>query len=144
MTDLSSDRSAPEPDIDAILTNPTSKLFNDFRDRAAYVLVTGIFPTHLRSTFTQALSLVVTASATPTSLDGLSGVLGVNDDAASRLRLDEHPMVRKARALVAEGYRIRASRGPNSRRSFTKVFMHKGQSRLTVQVDGSFLDGWPD
>lgn len=140
-------RSAPgpcQPNIEVILSDPRSKLFNDFRDRAAYVLVTGIYPSHLRPFFTQALSMVTTPCATPTALDGPSGVLKLDEDVARRLGLADHPMVRKARAMIADGYRVKASRGPSSRRPFARVFMHKGALRLTVQVDGSVLDGWPD
>lgn len=134
----------PMPNVEVIVSDPKSKLFNDFRDRAAYAFATGTYPSHLRPFFTQALSLVTTPSTAPTALDGLSGVLKVDEDVSSRLGLGDHPMVRKVRAQVADGFRIRASRGPNSRRPFTKVFMHKGALRLTVQIDGSVLDGWPD
>ena len=130
--------------IELILADPKSKLFNDFRDRSAYAFVTGTYPSHLRPFFTQALSLVMTPCATPTALDGLSGVLKFDEHVAKRLGLENHPMVRKVRTQVADGYRIKISRGPNSRKPYTKVFVHKGNNRLTVQIDGSVLDGWPD
>jgi hypothetical protein len=66
----------------------------------------------------------------------------VDDEVASRLDLDRHPMVTKVHGFLQDGYRIRASRGPNARRPYGKVFLFKGQHRCTVQVDGSVKEGW--
>lgn len=133
---------ANQASIDRILANPSSKEFKDFRDRAAYMHITGTHPSHLRTFFTQALSMVSKMHNNPVSMDGFSGALKLNDDVASKLDLSQHPMVMKTRAYVANGWRIKSSREPNARKPYTKIFLHKGPSRITVQCDGSTLDHW--
>lgn len=44
-----------DEDLREVLTDPDSKEFSDLRDRMAYVYITGAFPTHLRSYFTNLL-----------------------------------------------------------------------------------------
>ncbi len=129
-------------ELDRILSDPKSKEFKDLRDRAAYMYITGNHPSHLRTFFTQALTLVSKMHNAPVSLDGLSGVLKLNDDVAEKLNLPNHPMVLKVKQHVADGWRIKPSRGPNARKPYTKVFMYKEQQQITVQIDGSILDHW--
>ncbi|GAD60311.1 hypothetical protein MBEBAB_2561 [Brevundimonas abyssalis TAR-001] len=104
--------------------------------------ITGTHPSHLRAFFTQALSLVSEMQNQPTSLDGLTGALKMNEDVVKRLDLEAHPMVVKVREHVKGGWRIKASRGSNARKPFTKVFLCKGLEQITVQIDGSILDHW--
>lgn len=129
-------------DIDRILSNPKSKEFNDLRDRAAYMFITGGYPSHLRVFFTQALKLVSKMHNEPQSLDGLSGALKLNDEIVLKLNLGTHPMVTKVQLYVRDGWRIKSSRGANARKPYTKVFLSKGDERVTIQVDGSILDHW--
>lgn len=128
--------------VDEILAQPTSKAFKDLRDRAAYMHITGTHPSHLRTFFTQALSLVSKMHNDPVSLDGLSGALKLEDEVVSKLNLPSHPMVVKVRRYVQDGWRIKASRGPNARKPYTKVFLYKAAEHITVQIDGSVLDHW--
>ena len=128
--------------VDEILSQPKSKAFHDLRDRAAYMFITGNHPSHLRTFFTQALTLVSKMHNNPVSLDGLSGVLRLNDDVAEKLNLPNHPMVLKTKQYIRDGWRIKPSRGPNARKPYTKVFMYKNQDQITVQIDGSVLDHW--
>jgi hypothetical protein len=132
------------PDVAAILADPSSKVFRDLRDRAAYLFVTGTYPSHMRRFFTRALTLISRGDHQPVSLDGRSGNRRVNERVALRLGLDTHPMVVKVRQYVAGGYWIRTSLGPNARKPYTKVFLEKGGEQVTVQIDGSVLDHWPD
>lgn len=104
--------------------------------------ITGTHPSHLRTFFTQALSLVSKMHDQPQSMDALSGALKLNDDAVERLDLRAHPMVLKVREYVNNGWRIKTSLGPNARKPYTKVFLFKGQQQITVQIDGSTLDRW--
>lgn len=133
---------ATESEIERILADPKSKEFKDLRDRAAYMYITGTHPSHLRTFFTQALSLVSKMHNQPQSLDGLSGALKLNDDATERLGIKDHPMVLKTQQYVKDGWRIKVSRGPNARKPYTKIFMFKGTKQHTIQIDGSILDHW--
>jgi hypothetical protein len=49
-------------------------------------------------------------------------------------------------ALVAEGWRIRTSRGAGTRRPYTRIFLYRGSGpsteKLTVNLDGSTRPGW--
>lgn len=133
---------ATQVEIDRILSEPKSKEFKDLRDRAAYMFITGTHPSHLRVFFTQALSLVSKMHNQPQSMDGLSGALKLNDEVVEKLDLNNHPMVLKTRAFVSDGWRIKASRGANARKPYTKIFLYRGQEQVTVQIDGSTLDHW--
>ncbi|MBX9708386.1 MAG: hypothetical protein K2X61_10675 [Caulobacteraceae bacterium] len=141
--ELALEATATPESVDRILALPGSKHFNDLRDRAAYVHVVGGHPSHLRTFFTQALVLLSDITNGPTALDGRSGVLKMKACAVERLRLNQHPMVLKAREYVSDGWLIRASRGPNERRPYTKVFLLRGAERVAVQIDGSVLTDWP-
>lgn len=129
-------------DLHSILADPKSKEFRDLRDRAAYMFITGTHPSHLRTFFTQALSLVSKMQNAPVSMDGLSGALRLNDDVVAKLDLKQHPMVLKTKEHVEGGWRIKTSRGPNARKPYTKAFLYKGAQQITVQIDGSILDHW--
>ena len=51
-------------------------------------------------------------------------------------------MVVKVRQLIAEGYQIRVSLGPNARRAYGKIRLWRNDDKRTVQIDGSVKDGW--
>lgn len=142
MTPVRDREPATRTEIERILSTPASKAFKDLRDRAAYMHITGSHPSHLRAFFTQALSLVSEMQNQPASLDGLSGALKLNEDIVKRLGLESHPMVVKVREHVQGGWRIKTSRGPNARKPYTKTFLHRGQDRIAIQIDGSILDHW--
>jgi hypothetical protein len=119
---------------------------DEIRDRAAYVYVTGQFPSHLRRNYTGILRAMSQRFRKPVSLDGRSGTLALNGDVAVDLKLEDHPMVREVRRRVSEGFVIQPSRGMSTRKPFGKVFMYKTNrrkvERVTVQIDGSVLEGW--
>ena len=132
-------------EIEAVLRDTRSKAYKDLRDRAAYLHVTGAFPTHLRTFFTRALARI---SSVQRGCAGFGGRLAgagasVSEEWQIRLGLDEHPLVRKVSEFLSQGYRITVSQGPNERRSFSKVFMSRGADQIVAKSDGSVLDHWP-
>jgi hypothetical protein len=134
-------------DVSRLLHDKDSKDFDDLRDRAAYVYVTGSYPTHLRSYMTSLLAKITRYSRNPVSLDRRLGSMAVDETRATQLGLDEHPMVTKVRDFIKAGYRIQLSRDDETtRRPYTKVFLWRrarhGLERITVQRDGSVKDGW--
>jgi uncharacterized HAD superfamily protein len=135
-----------DPAIEKLLEHPAEKPYKDLRDRVAFMYITGCFPSHLRETASHWLRLVSTPSRSLSALDGQGGVMAVLQPVAIRLALEDHPMVAKARAKIADGYRITASRGPNARRPFGKIFLSRRgvtrEERIAVKIDGSVLDHW--
>lgn len=134
-------------EIEKLLHDKNTKDFEDLRDRAAYVYVTGSYPTHLRTYMTAMLRKITRYSRTPASLDRRLGSMQITQDNVVRLGLEDHPMVREVREYLGKGYRIQLSRDDiTTRRPYTKVFMFKrtglGFDRLTIQRDGSIKDEW--
>ena len=125
----------------ALPVDPGTKDFYDLRDRAAYVHVTGAMPTHLRSYMTGLLSKI----ASFTGQRGLNS-LEVARQNAALLGLDSHPMVKRTREFVKDGYNIVVAPDIKARRPFSKVFLWKQEGRVlqkvTVQSDGSVLPNW--
>lgn len=121
-------------EIDRILDAPDSKKYCDLRDRAAYVFVTGTLPSHLRTFFTRALVLIIRMHR--------SGSFKVDEFIVEHMALENHPMVIKVREYLACGWRIQVSKGPNSRKPFSKILVHRGGKQKTIQIDGSVKDGW--
>ncbi|WP_156320285.1 hypothetical protein [Brevundimonas sp. AAP58] len=130
-------------ELEAIFLAPKSKEFTDLRDRAAHLHLTGGYATHLQQFFVGALCLISSTRDGRTLIDPQTGAIQVAEEVVQRLALDEHLMVKAVRKMQAEGWRIRQSLGPNKRRPYTKVFMCRGEARITVQLDGSMLDHWP-
>jgi len=133
-----------QQEISMVLRDTRSKGYRDLRDRAAYMYVTGTYPSHLRVFFTRALGFISTFAQKPSSLDGRGGNIAVNAEIVATMGLDEHPMVTKVRDYIEQGYRIIVSRGSSTRKPYTKIFLQKGQDEITVQIDGSVLDHWPE
>ena len=123
-------------DLQRILADRDCRAHADLRDRAAFVYVTGAYPSHLRTPTNRALTLI------SESAPDANGERRIVDEVAVRPRLDHHPMVRRVQTFVAEGYRIKVSRGPNARRPYGKVLVFKDVDRRTVQIDGAVRDGW--
>ena len=125
---------------ETIPVTPGSKDYYDLRDRAAYVHVTGAMPTHLRSYMTDLLNKISRFTGPG------SNSIEIARQNAALLGLEEHPMVKKVREFVNDGYQIMVSRDLKTRRPFGKVFLWKqnGQQleRITVQQDGSVLTAW--
>lgn len=117
-------------------------------DRAAYVYITGNLPSHLRPWATRALVQITREYPRPTSLDGLHGHRQLKEDAIRDLRLNEHDMVGAVRQRVEEGYRIKPSRGHNTRRGYSKIFMFRPlpdgamHDQITVTLEGAIKRGW--
>lgn len=124
------------------------KFFHDMVDRAAYVYVTGCFPSHLRKPNTDALRQMTRDFKKPSSLDGRSGYVVLNDGVVQDMQLERHPMVLAVRQKLRLGYFIQVSRGYNTRRSFEKIFMYKldleGQmsDQVTINSRGFEKAGW--
>jgi hypothetical protein len=137
--------SAEQPDmsdVERILADPKGRYYKDLRDRAAYVFITGSFPTHLRVFSTRVLVAISRVEKRSATASGLAGSLAVDPDIAMRLGLAEHPMAQKVLEHIREGYQIRVSRGPNVRKPYYKIWLFKGEDRRTIKVDGSMLQGW--
>lgn len=121
---------------------PGSKDFDDLRDRAAYVHVTGVMPTHLREYMTDLLTKI---SRVARANNG--NAIQIAQRNAAMLGLDDHPMVKAVREFVNEGYTIMLSRDLKARRPYGKVYLWKdlgggALSRVVVQSDGSVLSQW--
>lgn len=117
------------------------------RDRAAYMFITGHFPSHLRPKTVRYLRQISNFYKKPTSFDGRFGHAKLKDDAIRALRLNQHEMVKAVRAKIREGYFIQKSRGTGTRNGFSKIFMftfHNGEPvhPITVTLDGAIKDGW--
>lgn len=130
-------------DVERILRKPKSKDFKDLRDRAAHLYVSGGYANHLRPFFSGALCIISSSPDGRLLADPQTGAIQVAEAFVQRLTLDYHPMVQAVRKLQGEGWRIQQSLGPNKRRPYTKVFLHRGEDRRTIQLDGSMLDHWP-
>ncbi|QSY98640.1 hypothetical protein J2J97_31720 (plasmid) [Rhizobium bangladeshense] len=137
-----------EADLKNILQDKETKDYQDLRDRAAYVYVTGTFPTHLRSYMMSLLRIGTHYSMKPVALDGRSGSMELTPEVRKALDLEDHPMVSRTRDFVEDGYKIFFQRDVNSRRPYSKVLLYKkmdgGTHKLIVQADGSILEGWPE
>ncbi|AHC30430.1 hypothetical protein CC53_gp013 [Rhizobium phage vB_RleS_L338C] len=121
------------------------KVRDDIRDRAAYVYITGSFPTHLRRNYNAVLRAITSVFRTPMALDQRGGSIGVQDEAVTDLDLEHHPMVKMVRRRILDGYVIQGARNVVSRRPYSKVFLYRRadpSDRITVQVDGSTKEGW--
>lgn len=121
------------------------KVRDDIRDRAAFVYITGSFPTHLRRNYMAVLRAVTSYFRTPTALDHESGAIGISDEVVKDLSLEDHPMVKVVRQYLANGYVIQPARNVVSRRPYSKVFLYKKDDpneRATVQIDGSVKTNW--
>lgn len=135
---------ASDNEIVNILSDKQSKDFMDLRDRAAYVYVTGTFPTHLRTMMTSLLRKVTRYSRVPVSLDRRSGSISLTPSVVDELQLEKHPMVARVKDFLNYGYRIERTADIKARRPYSRVhLLHPLTSeRLTVQVDGSVREGW--
>lgn len=141
---LPSQRPATDEEVARILSDPTSKDFQDLRDRAAYVYATGSIPTHLRTLMNSLLRKVTQYSRQPVSLDRRLGSLQLDPGTVEALDLDTHPLITKVREYLQQGYRISISREQHARRPYSKVMLVNPStgSRLVVQADGSVKDTW--
>lgn len=121
---------------------------SQMHDRAAYMYITGQFPSHSRGKTTQFLRAISRHYLRPASLDGRCGDRKIWDEVVTDLELARHPMVLAVRQKISEGYLIQPTLGVGERRNFWKIFMFRPisegrvASRLTVQIDGAVKDGW--
>lgn len=140
-----------DEDLREVLTDPDSKEFSDLRDRMVYVYITGAFPTHLRSYFTNLLRKAARYATRQASPITSIGHMRVDPEVVQSLDLDNHPMVEKVRQLVEQGYVLVLSLGgePRDRRPFSRVWMIRERRArvgpgdpLTVYVNGAVREGW--
>ena len=140
-------RAAVEKDLARVLQDNRSKEYTDFRDRSAYVFITGAFPSHLRDYFNALLSGGARRVREHTSLDGQGGSMKVDPDVVEALKLPDHPMVKKVREFVGNGYRIVLTRPHTTRKPYSRVFVAQVKDGLyvnkkTINLDGSVKEGW--
>ncbi|KIC28158.1 hypothetical protein [Leisingera sp. ANG-S5] len=125
-----------------------TKLHADISDRAAYMYITGTYPSHLRGKATAILRQISRNFRKPVSLDRRTGNRRIEDDAVRDLRLNSHAMVQAVRDKIRLGYLIEPSRGFGTRRGYSRIFMFRLQpdnticDRITVTVQGAVKSGW--
>jgi len=128
------------------LLNDHSKVRKDIRDRAAYVYVTGQFPTHMRKNYMGILRALTASFSSPSAMDGRSGSIKVQGPVVSDLELEGHPMVQAVRAKIDDGFVIQPSRGVNERKPYHAIFMYRptrnGNQLITIDNHGDEASGW--
>lgn len=140
---LRSQQKATDDEMSRILSDTDSKDYQDLRDRAAYVYVTGSIPTHLRALMNSLLRKITRYSRQPVSLDRRLGSMQLDESSIEALDLHDHPMIKKVRGYLDQGYTLAVRRTNTTRRPYSKVLMQgtRGE-KITVQIDGSIKDGW--
>jgi len=136
--------SRPPPDresVNRILAAPRTRPFRRLRDHAAYMLLTGTYPSHLWPYSTRLLVLI-SANAPGALAHSAGAVRLIDPEIAEALGLANHPMVEAVREHLAQGYRIRVSQGPNERKPYSKVWLFKAGEEITIQIDGTRTQGW--
>lgn len=126
-----------------------TKAWSDLRDRAAYLRLTGGFPSHLRAASYRALrALLAPCPGEQVTVAGVRTHYGMamRPEAAERLRLDEHPMVARVVAMVRAGGRVLLAKQAGTlaaRQPYGRILVRRADgSRVTVKADGSILDSW--
>lgn len=114
------------------------------RDQAAFVYLTGIMPTHLRSQAYRKLVEACQVAQGNTCCGGWRKAFDLKPEVIAALDILHHPMVRAVEALVSEGWAVQSSRGINARRPYAKIFLRHADKRRAVQRDGSILLDWSD
>ncbi|WP_417463163.1 hypothetical protein [Kordiimonas sp.] len=124
------------------------KFFSDMIDRSAYVYVTGLYPSHLRATYTDVLRQITRPFTKPSSLDSRSGHVILRPEVVQDMQLEKHAMIREVRRKIRQGFLIEPSRGFGTRRNYSKIFMFKlnvdnlPYEPCTINIDGSVKQGW--
>lgn len=113
------------------------RVWNDVRDRAAFVHLTGVFPTHLRAGYSSIL-----AAITDHFRQVGKGPMAMSATAIRELHLEDHPMVVEVQRLLGDGWRIVPTHMDGNRRNFWKVYLARRDERMIVQGDGSTKRGW--
>lgn len=130
-------------DIGVVLSEPDSKGWQELRDRAAYIYLSGSFPSHLRPHTVKALRQIVRIVKKP---EGDKGSLIITDEAVNALQLRDHPMIKTAERFLEKGYQLRLSEGPQDRRPFSRVLIYRqtgeGIQKATIGIDGAVKQGW--
>lgn len=124
--------------VSAILAEPNSEMFKDLRNRAAYMYITGCYPTHLRPFYTGALTEMRRYS----HLEARNGGYGFEPAFIEGLELDDHPMVVRARELASRGWSLRDPLRGSQRRSFQKIHLSRGERKVSVRITGETVLGW--
>lgn len=113
------------------------------RDRVAYIHVTGCNPSHLRK-ITQDFLAVMTSFFKGPLPEPKVGPIVINPDVLEFLDIEAHPLVKKVNEFYRRGYRINVPGGERRRYSAVRMegAINGKRSRITVQSDGSVLEGW--
>ncbi|MTH94678.1 hypothetical protein [Roseibium sp. RKSG952] len=145
-TQLTDDTQVDLIQLRNIVNNPNNKEYAALRHRAAYMYITGSFPTHLRTRMTTFLRLISEHTNQPSALDGRSGALSVTYENIESLKLESHPMVIRVRKFLDDGWKIFFDYKAKQRRPYSRVRLYKTRgeyvTKAIVQSDGSVLDGW--
>jgi hypothetical protein len=128
--------------IDFIPIDRDSRTYQDLRDRAAYLYIMGSFPSSLGNYMATLLTLVSRSVQAPSALDGSTGRTQVDREMAERLQLEQHPMVRRAQMLIAEGYGIDSVAAQADTRPYGRIYMRhrKTAHPIVVLIDGSVCE----
>lgn len=140
VTDPKAPTKADPHSIDQVMREPGSRFFRELRDRAAFVRVTGGFPTHLQTHMNALLNKITRYSSRPVSMDGRIAGMAVSAEHIAKLGLDEHPMIKKVQSYIAQGYVIQQSVNPKARQPYSRVRMARDGHHVTVQIDGSTIE----
>ncbi|WP_425044683.1 hypothetical protein [Primorskyibacter sp. S87] len=118
-------------------------------DCAAYLHITGCFPSHLRAKRTAILRQISERYPHPTSADGRGGEIRLKKEAVRGMQIESHPMVKTVRAKVSQGFKIQQSLGHNTRRGHSKIFMYQIDpetqsvvNQITVVLSGAVKNRW--
>ena len=130
-----------QKELDKTLKDWRSRQYADIKNRLAYIYITASMPSHLRPFYIDCLEFMCGLELQPKSLDGRPGRLQVPPGVVEKMGLRDHPMVLKFGEMTAQGW-SRAEREPTERRSFAKIYMLRGDERVTIKIDGAVKDGW--
>lgn len=122
-----------------IALDRASSEWNDLRDRAIFVHVRGIQPTHLRSATTR---LLVAISCVRRGCVGeMPACFQIADEFVRMLELDHHPMGRKVEQLKSLGWKLAPYPHGTHRRGFAKILMRNDDDQYCwVKTDGAVRD----
>lgn len=120
--------------------------YHRLRTCAAYIHLTGCWPSHTRKTTDAWLRIRTLRDRRR----GGSSSIVVAENAIHQLALGSHPMVVRVKKRLAEGYRLAEYHDLDAcpetshprRRASGQIYMMKGDRRIIVKDDGSELEGW--
>jgi hypothetical protein len=134
-------------EFDRLLQNPDNRSFEDLRDGAAFIYVTGAWPKHLPPRSDQLLSFCTDW----VRQRGSAGRFVIANHVAEKLDLNDHPLVQTVQRYEDLGYRVHnGSCGSGEHcHPFGMVRMFEAEAgnqpiadRVTILLNGSTKPGW--